>query len=291
MDSPRRTSGTSLNGSKSMCRWVAYAGRAVRLEDVITRPSRSLVQQSLAARQSKTVTNGDGFGIGWYGDRAVPGVYREISPAWSDENLLSLCAQISAGCFFAHVRAATVGGTSRANCHPFAYGPWLFMHNGQIGGFAQIRRRIEAMIPDSLYCARRGSTDSEAIFLIALGMIERDGPVEAVRATLAAIVDEMQAAGIAEPLRFSAALSDGRWLYAFRWSSDALAPSVYFRPSVGGLTIVSEPIDDSPDGWCDLRGGQVLTAERVGGSVASSIAAFEVRTPSELPIQPATVAP
>ena len=151
-----------------MCRWIAYTGAPVRLEDVIVKPARSLVHQSLHASQCKTTTNGDGFGIGWYGDRDIPGIYREISPAWSDENLLSLCAQLTARTFFAHVRASTGAATARANCHPFSYGPWLFMHNGQIGGFKQLRRRIENMIPDGYYSQRHGSTDSEAIFLAAL---------------------------------------------------------------------------------------------------------------------------
>ena len=31
---------------------------------------------------------------------------------------------------------------------PFAYGRWLFMHNGQIGDWSLIRRRVEALIPD-----------------------------------------------------------------------------------------------------------------------------------------------
>ena len=118
-----------------MCRGVAYTGTAVRLESVVTKPVRSLVHQSLHAKQCKTATNGDGFGLGWYGDRETPGLYREISPAWSDENLLSLCAQLRAETFFAHVRASTGAPTARANCHPFSVGPWLFMHNGQIGNF------------------------------------------------------------------------------------------------------------------------------------------------------------
>src|SRR5688572_19357110 len=174
-----------------MCRWIAYTGAPVRLEEVITRPARSLVHQSLHAAQCKTPTNGDGFGLGWYGDRDVPGTYREISPAWSDENLMSLCAQLSSRTFFAHVRASTGAATARANCHPFSLGPWLFMHNGQIGQFARVRRRVENMIPDALYCHRRGGTDSEAIFLIALGRVERDGPIAAFEHTLATIRDEM----------------------------------------------------------------------------------------------------
>ncbi len=60
----------------------------------------------------------------------------EIRPAWSDENLTSFCAQVRSPLFFAHVRASTGTPTTRANCHPFAHGRFLFMHNGQVGGFS-----------------------------------------------------------------------------------------------------------------------------------------------------------
>ena len=235
-----------------MCRWLAYTGESARLEDLVVKPARSLVHQSLHAAQCKTATNGDGFGLGWYGERDRPGLYREILPAWSDENLLSLCAQLSAPTFFAHVRASTGAGIARSNCHPFSVGPWLFMHNGQVGGFCGLRRRIESMIPDALYGQRRGGTDSEAIFLIALEHIDRDGPLAAITGTLMRVLGLMQEAGVHEPLRFAAALSDGRTLTVFRWASDEQAPSVYFRETGAGLTVVSEPIDDNAHGWRTL---------------------------------------
>jgi predicted glutamine amidotransferase len=271
-----------------MCRWVAYTGVPERLENVITRPARSLVHQSLHASQCKTSTNGDGFGIGWYGDRDAPGLYREISPAWSDENLMSLCAQLSAGTFFAHVRASTGAGTARANCHPFSVGPWLFMHNGQIGDFCSIRRRIENMIPDRLYAHRRGGTDSEAIFLIAMGEVENVGPVQAIRGALARINAEMLQAGVSQPFRFAAAMTDGKQLTVFRWSSDAFAPSVYFRRSAGALVVVSEPIDDHADGWQALAANHVLSIRCGETAVLPLIAAFETSEASGI-CQPQSV--
>ncbi len=260
----------------SMCRWIAYTGAPVRLEEVIIKPARSLVHQSLHASQCKTATNGDGFGIGWYGDRAIPGVYREITPAWSDENLLSLCAQLCARTFLAHVRAATVAGTARSNCHPFSVGPWLFMHNGQVGQFSRVRRRIESMIPDSLYGHRRGGTDSEAIFLVALGRIDRDGPVIAIEQTLAQVRDEMQNAGITEALRFAAAITNGSSLSVFRWSTDADPPSVWFRRTEQSLTVVSEPIDDNDSGWQALPANHQLTVACADPSGAIDIAPMAV---------------
>jgi glutamine amidotransferase len=98
----------------------------------------------------------------------VPGIYRDILPAWNDPNLRSLTHQVRAPKFFAHVRASTGTATSRYTCHPFGFGPWLFMHNGQIGGHARIERRLEARLDDEHYRARLGTTDSELFFHLLL---------------------------------------------------------------------------------------------------------------------------
>ncbi len=84
-----------------MCRFLAYHGDPVYLDELVCAPTHSLVHQSLHATEAQTETNGDGFGIGWYGDRPEPGLYRDVRPAWSDENLRSLSRQIRARTFFA----------------------------------------------------------------------------------------------------------------------------------------------------------------------------------------------
>ena len=105
-----------------MCRFLAYRGEPVFLSDLVCAPAHSLVHQSLHATEAKTGTNGDGFGLGWYGERPEPGLFRDIRPAWSDENLKSLSAQVRSPLFFAHVRASTGTASTRANCHPFEIG-------------------------------------------------------------------------------------------------------------------------------------------------------------------------
>ena len=243
-----------------MCRFLAYHGEPILLETLITAPCHSLIHQSLHATEGKTETNGDGFGVGWYGERETPGLYREVRPAWSDENLRSIAAQVRSRSFFAHVRAATGTPTSRANCHPFAHGRYLFMHNGQIGGWSKIRRTVEAMIPDNLYAHRTGTTDSEAIFLAALGQGLESDPIQALQATLARIKSAMHQAAIKEPLRFTATLTDGETIWAFRWSNDARPPSLYFKQDEAGMRLVSEPIDGNRQGWNEIPIGATLTA-------------------------------
>jgi len=158
-----------------MCRWAAYIGPEVYLEEVVSAPGQSLIAQSLHARECKSGTNGDGFGVAWYGERPEPGLFRAVLPAWSDPNLRAIAHQVRSRLFLAHVRASTGAATSRNNCHPFVVGRWSFMHNGQVGGYDRLRRRIDMMIPESLYDFRKGATDSEALFLLALAEgLERD---------------------------------------------------------------------------------------------------------------------
>lgn len=244
-----------------MCRFLAYQGEPILIETLVCAPCHSLVHQSLHASEGKTETNGDGFGMGWYGERSEPGLYREVRPAWSDENLRSLASQVRSGLFFAHVRASTGTATTRANCHPFSVGSMMFMHNGQVGEWARVRRRVEAMIPDAFYDERTGTTDSEAIFLAALSRGLAADPVGAIAATLADIRALMDAAGVTAPLRFTAALTDGVRLWAFRWASDNHPATLYWRQDATGLVVVSEPIDDAIGGWTAVQPGVALVSD------------------------------
>jgi len=70
-------------GRLIMCRWLAYSGPPVQLSDLLSRPDHSLIDQSRHARQNVETTNGDGFGVGWYGEGVTPGVYRDTHPAWT----------------------------------------------------------------------------------------------------------------------------------------------------------------------------------------------------------------
>jgi predicted glutamine amidotransferase len=242
-----------------MCRLAAYLGEPLFLEELIATPRHSLMRQSLRAEEAKVQTNGDGFGIGWYGERDEPGVYRDATPAWSDDNLLALSQTLRSRLFFAHVRAATAGASSRQNCHPFRHGRHLFMHNGQIGGYGQMRRMLESWLPDALYAERKGATDSELIFLLTVAR-HHDGlsMPQALLAVLHDISTLMQERAITQPLRCAATLSDGHTLWAFRMASDGKPPSLYLRRCERGTIIASEPLCDEQTGWEAVPDGAVV---------------------------------
>lgn len=247
-----------------MCRFLAYQGEPVLMESVVSKPCHSLVHQSMQANEAKSATNGDGFGLGWYGERPEPGIYRDLRPAWSDDNLLSICAQVRSPLFFAHVRAATGTATARANCHPFSHATCLFMHNGQIGGYGRVRRAVEALIPDSYYAHRHGTTDSEAIFLAAMARGAANDAVRAFSEVLSAIRGIARSAAVEEAFRFAAAFTNGETLVAFRWACDAKAPTLYWRDDGHGLHVVSEPLDETRSMWNTVPQGSALIADRRG---------------------------
>lgn len=257
-----------------MCRWLAYSGRPVALERLLFKPERSLINQSLRARKSQVATNGDGFGIGWYGSRSEPGLYRDDRPAWNDENLRSLAAQIDARLFLAHVRASTGSASSRANCHPFRHGKWLFAHNGQIGGFDLIARELDFALRPDLYRAREGSTDSETLFYLALTFGLDDEPLPALARAAGFVQAAMTAQGIDEPLRLTAAATDGARVIAVRYSSDRAAPTLFYGAAASvrdadgqccldaddeGVVVLSEPLDAAFGNWTAVPEGHALT--------------------------------
>src|SRR5215208_3689498 len=123
-----------------MCRWMAWFGQPVLIEELLFKSPHGIVDQSLHARMGAEPTNGDGFGMGWYGSTDEPGIYRSVAPAWSDPNLRELAAHVQSPLFLVHVRAAIGSAVQQTNCHPFRHGRWLFVHNGYVGDFAALRR-------------------------------------------------------------------------------------------------------------------------------------------------------
>lgn len=259
-----------------MCRWLAYTGPAVALSSMLTSPDHSLIDQSQNARESVVSTNGDGFGIGWYGKGNTAGCFRDTHPAWNDENLKQLALHIHSPLFLAHVRAATGTPVQRTNCHPFTFENWLFQHNGSVPAFKKVKRRLLFDVAPELFPYIEGSTDSELLFFLALTFGLRDHPQTALERTIGHVEQVLHEAGINRSLDFSAALSDGRRLFAVRYATDGHAPTVYHSSDlhalsdlddsygdlpVGSVIVVSEPLDEMSENWQQVPESTLLTAE------------------------------
>jgi glutamine amidotransferase len=134
------------------------------------------------------------------------------------------------------------------------------MHNGLIGNWTRMRRQVESLIPDEYYGSRVGTTDSEAVFLAILGAGGDKDPVGATGKVLSALNEMVSASGTKEPLRFTAALANGRDLYAFRYAANDNANTLYYRESAGNVVVVSEPLDSEHARWKPVPPGHVLVA-------------------------------
>lgn len=159
-----------------MCRFVLYSGPPITLDLLTTRPEHSIIRQSFKARLRTEPLNGDGFGVAWYVPAIShePAAFRSTQPAWNNLNLRNLARVTTSGLIMAHVRAATAGlGVSEANCHPFTAGRLAFMHNGAVGGFFEIKRKLQERLSDAAFAEIGGSTDSEHVFALFRDHYER----------------------------------------------------------------------------------------------------------------------
>ena len=265
-----------------MCRWMAWLGQPVLIEELLLKTPHGIVDQSLHARMGAETTNGDGFGLGWYGTGDGPGIYRSVSPAWGDPNLRELAAHVESPLFMTHVRAAIGSPVQETNCHPFRHDGWLFVHNGFIADFHLLRRDLMLAIDPDLFPLVQGSTDTEVVFYLALTLGLDQDPIAALERTVGLIEQTGRSHGVAEAVQASFGVSDGASLWAVRYASGGSARSLFASADADALRhlypdnarfqqvteddrlIVSEPFSDLPGVWHEIPEATAVTVGRAG---------------------------
>ncbi len=253
-----------------MCRWLAYSGSPILMKEVLYGGTNSLVDQSLHSRLGAEPTNGDGFGVGWYGAPDTPGMFHSTEPAWNDQNLRELSGHISSPLFFTHIRAAIGSAVQQTNCHPFRHDKWLFMHNGYINEFATIKRDLILAVDPSLYPEIKGQADTEVLFYLALTFGLEDDPPAAVEQAIGLVEAVAERHGVPHPFQGTVATTDGESIWAFRYSSERKSRSLFYTTDVPTLRklypdreefrqfsddarlIVSEPLGDVAGVWNEV---------------------------------------
>ena len=253
-----------------MCRWLAYSGSPVPIEEFLLKPRHSLIDQSLHSTMGAETTNGDGFGIGWYGVGDTPGVFHSVEPAWNNRNLKDLARHLVSPLAFAHIRASTGGAIQETNCHPFRHGRWLWMHNGLIREFKSVKRDLELAVDPSLYAEIEGTTDTEVFFHLALTFGLEGDPPAAVERAVGFIEQTGRAHGVEHPIQMTVATTDGSSIWVFRYSSEGVSRSLFYSTAVATLRaqhpdnpvlhdlsdetrlVVSEPLGDLAGAWNEV---------------------------------------
>ena len=271
-----------------MCRFTLYLGPSIRLSSLLIDPSHSLIRQSAHSREREEPLNGDGFGVGWYAThfKVEPAVFRSITPAWNNRNLQNLTRVVASECIMAHVRAASqYSGVNEANCHPFRFRQYLFMHNGDIGNFEKVRRRLLDSVCDEAFGNVYGSTDSEHFFAVFIDeLLQLDERVEqgerlstALHRAIHRVVDIVNRHGGGMHSYINVAIADGDHAVVARFTDDpARAPEslYYFKgdlyphadeersPSSAGPVIVSSERLTGSEEWEAIPPNHIVVLRR-----------------------------
>jgi predicted glutamine amidotransferase len=282
-----------------MCRWMAWLGQPVLMEELLFKTQHGIVAQSLHSRLGAEPTNGDGFGVGWYGAGDGPGLYRSVAPAWGDVNLRELAAHVESPAFVAHVRAAIGSPVQETNCHPFRHGPWLFVHNGYLAGFHDLRRDLMLAIDPALFPDVQGTTDSEVVFHLALTHGLEHDPIGAMERTIGEVEAAARRRGIDAPVQGSFGITDGSAMWAVRYASEGSARSLFTSCDADAIRrlhpenprlqrlhhddrlIVSEPFSDLPGLWREVP-------ERTAVTLRAGVLEERPFVPREPAAQPVT---
>jgi predicted glutamine amidotransferase len=257
-----------------MCRFILYRGSEITLSSLITEPSNSLIHQSFHSHEREEPLNGDGFGVAWYVPEMSdqPALFSAVTPAWNNTNLRYLARVTKSPCVLAHIRAATPGlPVTRLNCHPFLWGPFAFMHNGHVGGFQTLRRRLLERLSDEAFSLIGGSTDSETVFALFVDhyrRLDHEDPAEKLALALAGAIDEVEElrreAGVEQDSQLNFAVSDGRAAVVSRFSSGApgTAPSLYVHKGSRFVCLEDSYCMVDPDFG---HGAVIVASERLSG--------------------------
>ena len=255
-----------------MCRFTLYLGPPIRLDSLLIEPAHSLIRQSVQSREREEPLNGDGFGVGWYASHFTgePAVFRSITPAWNNRNLHNISRVVASDCILAHVRAATQSsGVNEANCHPFRYRQYLFMHNGDIGNFRAVRRRLMDSVCDEAFGNVYGSTDSEHFFAVVIDELLQAGqdgePGErlalALDRAICRVVDAVARHGEGEPSYLNCAVADGDHAVVSRFTDDPAHPPESLYYFMGDLYPRAE-IDETAEPAAEQR-SVIVSSERL----------------------------
>lgn len=159
----------------------------------------------------------------------------------------------------------------------------MWMHNGEIAEFGKIRRKLLGSLPDVIFESVKGNTDSECAFALFLTKLPDPGAKsftfqilrDAMLATIAAINELHEDAGITEPSLMNFCVTDGESVVATRYISSTkdAAASLWFSSGTsfseyapGGhykmfkedkreniIMVASEPLTFEKADWMEVK--------------------------------------
>ena len=260
-----------IRKEQKTCRWLAYSGSPVLIEEVLYKPEHSLIDQSLHSRMGAETTNGDGFGLGWYAPRPKP------PPSSTPSNLPGTIATCARSPPTSNRRTSSPTSappparrSSRPTATPSVTASGFGCTTASSRDFHLVKRDLALAVDESLYPDMEGSTDSEMLFYLALTFGLEDDPPKAVERTVGFVEEVGRRHGIEHPIQMTIGTTDGKSLWGFRYSSEGKSRTLYYstdmrtvrelypdRPRLQEVSdktrlVVSEPLVDLPGAWNEV---------------------------------------
>lgn len=151
--------------------------------------------------------NPDGWGIGWH-EKEEAKIFKEGISTLDCEKLPILAKDVHSDIIIVHVRQGTEAEPAERNSHPFRYKNWLFAHNGKVD-----KDYLRLLLPKIRKREIQGETDSEIYFYWILQNIVKCGNA------IGGIKKAIHEVAKKDYTGLNFLLSDGKNLYAFRYSS------------------------------------------------------------------------
>ena len=155
-----------------MCRVLGYLGPSIALEDLLTKPANSLVNQSFDAKYHHLLQlGGTGFASWEHGspNEERPLLYKSSQPTFFDRSLHAICENTRTTSLLAHIRATSYSekvSINDDNCHPFLYPGFrlALAHNGGLPGWRGMLHDIISASRPEIVANLTGSTDTEPLY-------------------------------------------------------------------------------------------------------------------------------
>ena len=246
----------------TVCRFVAYLGEEIKLEELVYNFPHNLVVQSYAPKELLVGNvNLDGFGCGWYNTAVEkdPALYATLLPIWADYRFPTIAKAVASNIIFSSVRNATPPFPNElSSVLPLALGKYLFLHNGYITEYNKCKRRLENELPDEYFDMIQSRSDSAFIFAAFMWKLsEIDVTEKLIKNAMIATLDWLknQLESLGEKANLNIGIADGESMMFIRHEFNGACNSLYYNESheqlSKGVLIASEPLDED-NGWNEV---------------------------------------
>lgn len=251
-----------------MCRLYAmHANEPTKVECGLVKAQNALMAQSQS--DMKGYAHSHGWGVADYPD-GVPMIEKQTWAAFHGEHFSRKAARVYAKTVLAHVRRATVGGTSIENTHPFHHFRWIFAHNGTVPNFDQVRMKMLDHIDPLHRTEIAGTTDSEHVFRYLMSLFLRHperGFFDSVRTGLEQVIQWCAEVDPQASVGLNIVLTNGEHMIGTRYNRSLFyllrdhvfhcpicgQPHAHHSPKVNyqAIEIASEPVTFVDD-WYEV---------------------------------------